>query len=267
VAYVFAGLFLNFDWALLIYHAFVPTFEVSKEYILLFAAVIGTTISPFLFFWQTSQEVEEGILRGENTIAKRRDEGPKSIRPMRFDVIVGMLFSNLVMFFIIAVCAKTLHASGVTNIDTAADAANALKPIAGNMAYTLFALGIIGTGFLAIPVLAASSAYAIAEAFRCKEGLYLRMKEARVFYYIIIASVFVGLLFNFTGISAIKGLLYASISNAIVAPIIIVFIILLASNKKIMGKHVNAKAVTLMGWGVVTLMTIVGILTLFFLAL
>lgn len=263
LAYIVTGLFMNFDSSVLLYHAFVPHMEFSKEYFLILAAIVGTTISPYLFFWQTSQEVEEGILRGNSTVKERQKEGPKDIRPMRFDVFVGMLMSNLVMFFIISVCAGTLHKMGITNIETAADAANALRPIAGNFSYILFALGIIGTGLLAVPVLAASSAYALAEAFRHKEGLYLKLKEAKVFYYTIIASVLIGLLTNFTGLSAIKSLLYASIANAIIAPIIIVFIVILASNKRIMGTHVNSKVISFLGWGTVILMSLVGIFSIF----
>jgi len=262
VAYVLAGLLINFDTTELLKGAFVPSFEFSKEYILLFAAMIGTTISPYLFFWQTSQEVEEGILRGQSTVKERQKDGPKDIRPMRFDVIVGMFMSNLVMFFIIAVCAKTLHLHGITNIETAADAASALKPIAGNLSYVLFTLGILGTGFLAIPVLAASSAYALSEAFKHKEGLYLKMREARFFYYTIVASVVLGLLFNLTGISAITGLIYSSVANALIAPIIMVFIVMLASNKHIMGVHVNNRWISLLGWGIVALMFFVCIMTL-----
>lgn len=262
VTYVLAGLVLNFDGKVLLENAFVPSFVFSKDSILILAAIIGTTISPYLFFWQTSQEVEEGILRGQTTIKKRQEEGPKEMRPMRFDVILGMFISNLVMFFIIAVCAKTLYSAGVTNIDTAAEAANALRPIAGNLSYTLFAIGIIGTGFLAIPVLAASSAYALAEAFRFKEGLFLKFKEARFFYYTIIASIVVGLLLNFTSIPPIKGLIYASIANSLIAPIIIVFIVILASNKRIMGEHANNWFISLLGWGTVFLMTLVGLMTI-----
>ncbi len=265
VTYIFAALILDFDTKELLSHAFIPTFIFSKEYILLLAAIIGTTISPYLFFWQTSQEVEEGILRGQSTVHSRQLAGPKEIKPMRFDVIAGMFISNLVMFFIIAVCAQTLHLNGITEIETATDAANALKPIAGNLSYILFTLGIIGTGLLAIPVLAASSAYAIAETLKTKEGLYLKFSEARTFYYIIIASITIGLLINFTGIGAVTGLIYAAIANSLVAPIIIVFIVLLASNKAIMGAHRNAKAVTVLGWGTVLLMTLVAVLTIYFL--
>lgn len=262
VTYVLAGLVLNFDGATLLRHAFVPNMSFDKESILILSAIIGTTISPYLFFWQTSQEVEEGILRGQHTIKQRQVEGPKEMRPMRFDVILGMFMSNLVMFFIIAVCANTLFTAQITEINTAAEAANALKPIAGNLAYILFALGIIGTGFLAIPVLAASSAYALAEAFKHKEGLYLKFKEARFFYYTIIISIMIGLLLNFTGFPAIKGLIYASIANSLVAPIIIIFIVILASDKRIMKDHVNNWFISLMGWGTVFLMTLVGLLTL-----
>ncbi len=263
LAYILTGIIIKFDGAVLLYNTFVPNLEFSKEYMLILAAIVGTTISPYLFFWQTSQEVEEGILHGNGTVKQRQKEGPKEIRPMRFDVIAGMFISNLVMFFIIAVCAKTLNTNGITNILTAADAASALKPFAGNFAYTLFALGIIGTGFLAIPVLAASSAYALTEAFRYKEGLYLKLKEARAFYYVIIASVFLGLMFNFTNFSAIKALLYASIANAIIAPVIIVFILILASNKRIMGAHVNNKVISAVGWGVFFLMSLVGIFSIY----
>ena len=186
----------------------------------------------------------------------------KEIQKMRSDVWSGMLFSNLVMFFIIAVCATTLFANGITNIDTAADAALALRPLAGHSAYLLFAIGIIGTGMLAIPIIAGSTSYAISESFGWKEGLYRRLKEARAFYGIIIISMIIGIVINFVGIHPIKALIYAAIVNGLIAPVILFCIVKISSNKKIMGEHANSSMNNFFGWLVTLVMTAASIATI-----
>ena len=192
---------------------------------------MGTTISPYLFFWQTSQEIEEEVEKGQTSIRSRKGTNYTEIKEMRMDIWVGMFLSNVVMFFIIAVCANTLFVNGITDIETAADAALALTPLAGHWATLLFSIGIIGTGLLAIPVLAGSTAYAISESLNKKEGLYRKFKTAHTFYGIIIISIIIGILINFIGIDPIKALIYSAIANGIVAPVILIFIVKISSNK------------------------------------
>jgi Mn2+/Fe2+ NRAMP family transporter len=245
---------------------FIPSISFSKEAILIITAVLGTTISPYLFFWQTSQEVEEQILEGKVTVASRQGTNKEEISQMRADVWTGMFFSNLVMFCIIAVCGATLYAHGITTIETAAQAASALKPFAGNAAYILFALGIIGTGFLAIPVLAGSTSYAFAESFGWKEGLYRKWSKARAFYGMIIVSVGFGLLLNFLHIDPIKALIYSAVLNGLIAPVVIYFIVHLASNGHIMGEFKNSRWYTFIGYvafGIMVLASVATIISFF----
>ncbi|MBP9852793.1 MAG: hypothetical protein QG629_264 [Patescibacteria group bacterium] len=260
LSYILAALLANINWGDALHQALLPTIHLNKESLLLICAILGTTISPYLFFWQTSQEVEEKINNGETTLKLRRSAThPSQIKRMRIDVWSGMLLSNIVMFFIIAACGGTLFPQGITNIETSAQAAEALRPIAGDASYWLFAIGIIGTGMLAIPVLAGSSSYALSEVFQWKGNLHTSIKQAHAFYGVIIISMLVGLGLNFTGINPIKALLYAAVANGIVAPLILFFIVRLSSDRRIMGHWVNRSIVTKIGWLTVGLMTISGI--------
>jgi Mn2+/Fe2+ NRAMP family transporter len=259
LAYVASAILAHLNWAEVFKGALVPNMVWSKQQIILICAILGTTISPFLFFWQTSQEVEEEIAAGKTTIASRRGTDAQTVKKMRVDVWSGMFLSNLVMFFIIAAAGGILYPHGITNIQTASQAADALKPFAGNSAYLLFALGIIGTGLLAIPVLAASASYAVAESFSWREGLNRNLKQAYAFYGILIISMLVGLSINFIGLNPIKALIYSAIANGIVAPVILCLIVLISSNKKIMGEWANRRLTTILGWGVTGLMAVVGI--------
>lgn len=259
LAYIGAALLAHLNWGNVLHKTVAPSIHWSKNQILLICAILGTTISPYLFFWQTSQEVENEILDGKTTIASRQGSDKHAVHGMRIDVWSGMLLSNVVMFFIIAACGATLFPHGITQINTAADAAEALRPFAGNLTYFLFAVGIIGTGLLAIPVLAGSSSYAICEGLSWKEGLYRNLKQAHTFYGTIIISMFVGLGINFIGIDPIKALIYSAIANGIVAPIILATIVIISSNKKTMGEWVNKKSTTWLGWGVTGLMAMAGI--------
>ncbi|HSX46968.1 MAG TPA: divalent metal cation transporter [Patescibacteria group bacterium] len=266
LAYVASALLAHLDWPTVIHHAFVPHFVFEKAQILLICAILGTTISPYLFFWQTSQEVEEQILAGKKSVRARTGSNSAEMRTMRIDVWSGMLLSNLVMFFIIAACGAILFSHGITNITSAAQAAEALRPFAGNGTYWLFAIGIIGTGMLAIPVLAGSSSYALSEAFRWREGLYRPLRQAHAFYGVIIISMLVGLGMNFIGLDPIKALIYSAVANGVVAPVVLFFVVSMSSNKKIMGKWVNRRPVTWIGWFVVLAMAAAGtaaIITLF----
>ncbi len=259
LAYILSAFLAHPDWHAVFQNSFVPKLSFNKEEILLVCAILGTTISPYLFFWQTSQEVEEQILMGKTTVHLRRPTDAKDVKSMRADVWSGMLLSNMVMFFIIAACGSILFPHGVTHIQSAAQAAEALRPFAGNATYFLFAIGIIGTGMLAIPVLAGSSSYALAESFRWREGLYRNLDQAYAFYGVIIISMLVGLGINFIGLDPIKALIYAAIGNAIVAPIILLLVVLMSSNKKLMGRWVNKRWSTVVGWFTVLLMTGAGL--------
>jgi Mn2+/Fe2+ NRAMP family transporter len=243
----------------LLHDGLIPQITFSKDQILLITAILGTTLSPYLFFWQTSQEVEEEISNGKTTVHQRRGTNDSEIKNMRKDIWTGMFLSNLVMFFIIAVSANTLFVNGITNIDTASDAALALAPFAGNFATILFAIGIIGTGLLAVPVLAGSTSYAISESFGWKEGLYRKLKEAKAFYGAIALAIIIGIILNFVGIHPIKALIYSAIVNGIIAPIVIFFIIHISSDKKIMGRYKNSKIQTIIGWVIFVLMSITAI--------
>jgi len=260
LAYVFSALLANLNWGEVTSNAVIPHFQFSKEAFIIICAVLGTTISPYLFFWQTSQEVEEQILQGKTTVEQRQASTPNSdIKSMRIDVWSGIFLGQVVMFFIIAACGGILYTHGITNIESAAQAAEALRPFAGNATYFLFAIGIIGTGLLATPVLAGASSYALSESFRWKEGLYRPLKQAHAFYGIIIISMLVGLAMNFLGIDPIKALIYSAFANGLVAPVILTLIVLISSNKKVMGRWTNKRSTTFIGWFAVAVMTTAGI--------
>lgn len=265
VSYIVAGVFINFDFFNIIKRTLIPSIVFDSNHLFIITAVLGTTISPYLFFWQTSQEVEEENLHKNSENQKLADFKEREMKAVRYDVWFGMFFSNLVTFFIIAVCADNLFRNGITNIESAAQAANALKPIAGHYASLLFSLGIIGTGFLAIPVLAGSSAYAIAESFRWKEGLYLKFKQARPFYFIIIVSVLFGLLQNFIGLSAFKALIYSAVLNGLIAPLIIITIVIIAKREDIMGNLKNSRLSSFVGLGVFAIMALCAGATFYYL--
>ena len=263
LAYVFSALSTNLDLGKLLTSAITPSIQFSKDQVFIITAVLGTTISPYLFFWQTSQEVEEQILGGKTTIKLRQAETTnKEIKNMRLDVWSGMFLSNLVMFFIIAACGAVLFANGITEISSAEQAAEALRPIAGEATYLLFALGIIGTGLLAIPVLAGSASYALSESFGWKYGLYRKLKEANAFYGVIILSTLVGLSINFLNLDTIKVLIYTAVANGLIAPVILVLIILLSTNKKVMGDRVNHPLTSIFGWIITVAMTLAGLATI-----
>lgn len=263
-SYVVTGLIVNLNPITVLTHALIPQMTFSSSQIILVTAILGTTISPYLFFWQTSHEVEEEILHGKTSIRLRQENvTDKEVSTMRIDVWSGMFVSNLVMFFIVATCAAVLFTHGITNINTAADAAIALKPLAGKYAFVLFGIGIIGTGLLAVPILAGSAAYTVSESFLWKQGLYRKLKDARAFYGIIIFSMLLGLALNFIGLNPIKMLIYSAVVNGLVAPVILVPIVQMTSNKKIMKERTNHPVIAAVGWIVVGLMTISGVVTIY----
>jgi NRAMP (natural resistance-associated macrophage protein)-like metal ion transporter len=268
LAYIVSAIMSGLNWGAVAEGFFIPHLTFSKDQIYLVCAILGTTISPYLFFWQTAQEVEEKKMRHpKNKESWHPRVSHSEIARARKDVWSGMFFSNTVMFFIIAACAGTLFTHGVTDIKTAAQAAQALRPFAGDAAYFLFAIGIIGTGMLAIPVLAGSASYALSESFGWKQGLYRKLPEAQAFYGVIIISVLVGIGLNFVGLDPIKALIYSAIGNALIAPVILFFIVRIASNSEVLGRYKNAKTITTIGWITFALMLVAGVaavISLFF---
>ena len=266
LAYVFSAFFVGINWGEVFKHLIIPTVSFSRTEIILICAAFGTTISPYLFFWQTSEEVEEKILAGEKTEEIRRAKNTKKdIHKMRIDIWSGMFFSNLVMFFIIATCAAALFKNGIVNIKTAADAALALRPFAGDFAFSLFAIGIIGVGLLAIPVLAGSVSYAISESFGWKTGLYRKLKQATSFYGVIIIAMVLGIILNFVGLDPIKALIYSAVLNGIISPVILFLIVRISGNEKIMGGYQNKKLGNFIGWITVGILAVVSLGTIIFL--
>jgi len=265
LAYIFSTLLIKgLDWNSILSHTIKPSITFSKDQIILICGILGTTISPYLFFWQTSQEVEEDILAGKTNIEMRQNIiCDKDVSDMRVDVWSGMVLSNIVMFFIITACAATLNAAGIMNINSAAEAASALQPLAGDSAYLLFAIGIIGTGLLAVPVLAGSASYAISESFGWREGLNKNLRQAYAFYGVIIISMLAGLGINFVGLDPMKALIYSAVGNGLVAPVVLILIVLIASNTKLMGKRKNSKFTTTLGWIITGIMVVAGIATLY----
>ncbi|NDC21771.1 divalent metal cation transporter [bacterium] len=260
VAYIFSAIFAHLNWQEVLHKGFVPHFGFTKDSLILICAALGTTISPYLFFWQTSQEVETQILDGKNTVVQRRTAtATGDIKKMRIDVWTGMFLSQIVMFFIIATCGGILYANGIRDIQSAAQAAEALRPFAGNSTYYLFAAGIIGTGLLAIPVLATSSSYALSESMRWRQGMSHNLKQAYAFYGIIIISLIIGMGLNFLGIDPFKALIYSAFINGLVAPIILALIVIISSNKKIMGRWVNKPFTTIVGWVTTGLMAVAAV--------
>jgi NRAMP (natural resistance-associated macrophage protein)-like metal ion transporter len=226
----------------------VPTISFEPTYIATLVAILGTTISPYLFFWQTSQEVEEDKASGKKTRQQRRGASRFDLHLATIDVTAGMLVSNLVMYFIILATALTLNANGKTEISTGADAAQALRPLAGDFAGVIFAVGMIGTGLLAIPVLAGASAYAVTEAFGLRRGLDEDWRRAKPFYGVIALATIVGLVIPFTGIKPIDALFFTSLLNGVAAPFLLVVIMLAARNKKVMGRQTIGPLLTTLGW-------------------
>jgi NRAMP (natural resistance-associated macrophage protein)-like metal ion transporter len=238
---------------------FIPKFSFSREYLLVLVGVLGTTISPYLFFWQTAMETEAFPERKKHIILD------KYILPhMKKDVKYGMFFSVLVMYFITLTAGTVLHNNGLHEINTVEDAAKALRPLAGNLAYILFAVGVTGISFLAIPVLAGSLSYIIAETFGWKEGLNKKFHEAREFYFVMIISTMAGLIIQLAGVDPVKALLYTAVLYGITAPVIIGIILHICNNKKIMEEYTNKRPVNLVGTIALLLMGASALLLIWF---
>jgi NRAMP (natural resistance-associated macrophage protein)-like metal ion transporter len=260
LSYVLTAFIVTSDWKQLLLHAVVPTIVFNREFILALVAVFGTTISPYLFIWQAHEEIEEEIAQGRTTMKQRRGAKPEELREMRADTAVGMGFSQLVTFFIISTAAMTFYANGLFDIQTTAQAAKALEPLAGPFAEILFAVGIIGTGLLAVPVLSASASYALADGFGWSEGLYKKFREAHGFYGVITISTLIGLLINFIGVNPIKALIWTAVLNGLITPPIILIMLFVANNRRIMGKNANGWLSNLFSFSALGIMTIACIL-------
>lgn len=255
-AYVITAFLAHPNWSAILRATFIPHLEWSKEYIAVLVGILGTTISPYLFFWQAAQEVEEDREHGKATVAQRKGSTNEELRVARTDVITGMLLSNLVMYFLILTTAATLNVHGQKHIETAKQAAEALRPLAGQGAYWLFTLGLIGTGMLAVPVLAGSCAYAVAESAKWRgASLNLKPQLAHKFYGVIAVSIVVGLGFDFAGFNAVKMLFWSAILNGLLAPPLVIIVVLLTSDRKVMGARVNSRWMKVLGWTCAAIMT------------
>nr|MBK9651775.1 divalent metal cation transporter [Bacteroidota bacterium] len=241
------------DWLQILKSTVIPTLQFDKKYIGILVGILGTTISPYLFFWQASMEVEEMQHKKRHLMVNK-----KIIHDMQQDVDFGMGFSGLVMFFIILTTGTVLYNSGIHQIDTVEQAALALKPLAGNFAYLLFAIGVIGTGLLAIPVLSGSLSYIITETFGWQQGLDKKFHEAKAFYIVIAISLLLGLSLNYVGISPIEALIYTAILYGLTAPVLIAIILHICNNKKVMGEFTNSKTLNIMGIAALIIMTLAG---------
>jgi len=254
-AYVAAAFLAKPDWAAVLQSTFIPHFKMSSEYWATLVGIFGTTISPYLFFWQASEEVEEKRDEGMSSVKQRKGATNVELRQSRNDVVTGMFFSNLIMYFIILTTAATLHAHGKTTITTAQDAAEALRPLAGDGAYWLFSLGLLGAGMLGVPVLAGSSAYAIAEAAKWRASLADRPRRSRNFYGVIAAGLALGFALVYAGYNAVSMLFWSAVLNGVLAPPLIVIVLLLTNNRKVMGARTNPRLLSVLGWITVAVMT------------
>jgi NRAMP (natural resistance-associated macrophage protein)-like metal ion transporter len=234
-SYVIAAFAIGPDWKTVVHDTFVPTWPKSHDAWQNLVAILGTTISPYLFYWQSSQEVEHEKAMGRRMLPQRERATTREIVDRKLDVGIGTFFSNLVMYFIILTTALTLHAHGITNIETSKQAAEALRPLAGSLAYTLYTVGLIGVGLLAIPTLTGSAAYALAETFKWREGLDERFKGARTFYSVVILSTVLGIAMDFLDINPVKALFWTAIINGLLAPPLLVGILLVACDHKLMN--------------------------------
>jgi NRAMP (natural resistance-associated macrophage protein)-like metal ion transporter len=250
LVYLIVPFLFKQNWMDVAKNTFIPTIHFNKEFISVLVGILGTTISPYLFFWQASMEVEEMKHKKKHLMVNK-----KIIHNMQQDVDFGMSFSGVVMFFIILTTGTVLYKAGIHQIDTVEQAAAALKPLAGNFAYLLFAIGVIGTGLLAIPVLSGSLSYIITETFGWEQGLDKKFHEAKAFYIVMAISLILGLSINYIGISPVKALIYTAILYGLTAPVLIAIILHISNNKKVMGEFTNSKKTNILGFASLVIMT------------
>jgi NRAMP (natural resistance-associated macrophage protein)-like metal ion transporter len=256
LTYLAVAILVNQDWGEVFKNTFFPSFIFSEAFFLSLIAILGTNISPYLFFWQAGEEVEEAVADGKLRIMGQGTPKvtKKDILALKQDTTLGMLFSNIVVFSICLAAAGTLGKNGLTSITTPAEAAKALEPLVGSWASVLFALGIIGSGLLAVPVLSGSASYAITESFGWKEGFYRRFSKAHGFYGVITVATLVGLLINFLSIPPFQMLIYAAAINGLLAPPLLILILFIANNKEVMGKYTNTWRSNLFGVAIILLL-------------
>lgn len=251
-AYPITAFVVGANWGQVLRDTLVPSMPRGRNEWATLVAILGTTISPYLFFWQTSEEVEEEKSAGQSTLAQRRGATLDELNMRKIDVGVGAFFSNMVMFFIILTTAITLNRHGITNIETSRQAAEALRPLAGKFAATLFTLGIVGVGFLAIPTLAGSAAYAFADTLGWRQGLNKNLHQARWFYALILVSTAAGVGLDFVGVNPVKALYWTAVINGLLAPFLLVAILIVAADKELMQDQPSSR----LGWIVVAIATI-----------
>ena len=259
LAYVIAAFLARPNWSGVLQASFRPPVNFSHDYLMTIVAILGTTISPYLFFWQASQEVEEDKAGGKRSVGQRTGATTKELRIARTDTVTGMSYSNLIMYFIILTTGATLYVNGARDIETSRQAAEALRPLAGEAAYVLFALGLIGTGMLGVPVLAGSAAYAVGEAFAWRSGMNERPRLAPKFYAVIAVAMLTGLALDYADFNAIKLLFWSAVLNGLLAPPLIVIILMVCNNRRVMGEHVNGFWLNLLGIGAALVMIIAGL--------
>lgn len=257
--YLVVPFIVHVNWKQVAVSTFVPHFEMNKEFIEMVVAILGTTISPYLFFWQATMEAEDVEHNQKQVIVDKR-----IIRGMAADVNTGMFASNLVMLFIMLTTGVVLYGSGIREINTVDQAAKALEPLAGKLSYVFFALGVVGTGFLAIPVLTGSLSYMVAETFEWEEGLDKKFQEARAFYIVIIIALITGLFINVFGISPMKALIFTAILYGVTSPVMIAVVMHIGNNKKIMGSFTNSRFSNILGGITFIIMTVAALLLLYF---
>jgi NRAMP (natural resistance-associated macrophage protein)-like metal ion transporter len=246
-AYVITAFLVHPDWTNVTRATIWPRVSFTGDYLMTFVGILGTTISPYLFFWQAAEEVEEDKKMGKMTIGRRKGATARELQTMFRDTVTGMSFSNLIMYFVILTTGATLYVAGQHDIQTAQQAAEALRPLAGNAAYLLFSVGLIGTGFIGVPVLAGSAAYAVAEAGAWRGGMNERPRMAKKFYGVVAVAMFTGMALDYLGLDAIKMLFWSAVLNGVLAPPLIVIILMICNNPRVMGRHVNGKLINTLG--------------------
>jgi Mn2+/Fe2+ NRAMP family transporter len=254
LAYVGSAILAKPDWPVVLRDTLVPTVRFDREYLAILVAVIGTSLSAYLYTWHSNQEVEEEIAQGRRRLADRRGATRGELRRSWWYVVSGMLFSNVIMYFIILSTATTLYVAGVNDIESAAQAAQALQPIAGDAAGLLFALGVIGVGFLAVPVMTSGAAYDLAQAFDWKQGLHRRFREAKPFYAAIAGFTLAAMVMNFFGFNPMKALVWSGIIQGFSTPVLMLLILRMTNDRELMGTRANSRPIRVLGWITVTAM-------------
>jgi len=258
-AYVFAALTVKPDWRAILHATFAPSLPRGSQAWATLVAILGTTISPYLFYWQAGQEIEEQKAQGLNSIARRRGSSRREMDARRIDVAIGTLFSNVIMFFIFVTTAATLHASGHSHVETTRAAAEALKPLAGNLCYVLFSAGLIGTGLLAVPTLAGSAAYAVAETFGWNFGLDHKLRRAPAFYAVFVCATLLAIAIVAFGINPVQALFWSAVINGVLAPAVLVCMYRVATDEKIMAGQTSPVIVRAVVVLTIVLMTLAAI--------